>query len=89
MGAAGVSPPRMVRVAPGASNSSLGMNSIAIYMLVSFLRGPVQTWLWVFSGWALAPLGDIGSIIHYTLVLAVFCYMVYWMHKREIFLKVG
>jgi len=67
----------------------VGMNSIAIYMLVSFLRGSVKTWIWVFTGWALAPLGDIGTIIHYTLVLSVFCYMVYWMYKREIFLKVG
>ena len=66
-----------------------GMNSIAIYMLVSFLRGSIVSWLWIFTGWALTPLGDPGTIIHSLLVLAVFWYMTYWMYKRKIFLKVG
>ncbi|MBN2288168.1 MAG: DUF5009 domain-containing protein [Candidatus Glassbacteria bacterium] len=67
----------------------VGMNSIAIYMLVSLLRGSVISWIRVFTGWALGPLGDPGAIIHSTLVLAVFWYMVYWMYNRKIFLKVG
>ena len=67
----------------------VGMNSIAIYMLVSFLRGSIVSWLWIFTGWALTPLGDPGTIIHSLLVLAVFWYMTYWMYKRKIFLKVG
>jgi len=67
----------------------VGMNSISIYMLVSFLRGSIGSWLWLFTGWALAPLGDPGTIIHSLLVLAVFWYMTYWMYKRKIFLKVG
>ncbi len=67
----------------------VGLNSIGIYMLVSFLRGSIKEWVWVFTGWSLSPLGDIGAIIHSTLILAVFWYMVYWMYKRKIFLKVG
>jgi len=67
----------------------VGMNSITVYMLVSFLRGSVKQWVWVFTGWFLAPLGDLGTIIHSTMVLAVFWYMAYWLYKREIFLKVG
>lgn len=67
----------------------VGMNSIAMYMIVSFLSGSVKEWVWVFTGWILSPLGDPGIIIHSVLVLSVFLYMVYWMYKREIFLKVG
>ena len=67
----------------------VGMNSIAMYMIVSFLSGSVKEWVWVFTGWILLPLGDPGIIIHSVLVLSVFLYMVYWMYKREIFLKVG
>lgn len=67
----------------------VGMNSIAMYMIVSFLSGSVKEWVWVFTGWILSPLGDPGVIIHSVLVLSVFLYMVYWMYKREIFLKVG
>lgn len=67
----------------------VGMNSIAIYMLVSLLRGSVNEWIWTFTRPLLAPLGDAGTIIQYNLVLAAFWYMVYWMYKRSIFLKVG
>jgi len=67
----------------------VGMNSISIYMIVSFLRGSVNSWIRVFTGWMLTPLGDLGVIIQSILVLAAFWYMTYWMYKREIFLKVG
>ncbi|HUU28528.1 MAG TPA: DUF5009 domain-containing protein [archaeon] len=67
----------------------VGMNSITIYMLVSFLRGDIWSWLWVFTSGILTPLGNLGTIIQSVLVLAVFWYMVYWMYKRQIFLKVG
>lgn len=67
----------------------VGMNSIAIYMLVSLLRGSVNNWISTFFGWLLEPRGDLGVIIHYNMVLLVFWYMVYWMYRRRIFLKVG
>jgi len=67
----------------------VGMNSITIYMLVSLLGGSVNHWIWTFTRLFLEPLGDIGTIIQYNLVLAAFWYMVYWMYKRNIFLKVG
>jgi heparan-alpha-glucosaminide N-acetyltransferase len=67
----------------------VGMNSIAIYMIVSFLRGSVDDWLGVFTRGFLEPLGSAGVIIQSCLVLAVFWYITYWMYKRQIFLKVG
>jgi len=67
----------------------VGMNSITIYMIVSFMRGSVWDWLWVFTRVILGPMGDLGTIIQSVLVLAVFWYLLYWMYKREIFLKVG
>ncbi len=67
----------------------VGMNSIAIYMLVSLLRGSVREWTWTFFGPLLERMGDAGTIIHYNLILLVFWYMVYWMYQRRIFLKVG
>jgi predicted acyltransferase len=67
----------------------VGMNSITIYMLVSLLGGSVNGWIWTFSKPFLMPLGDLGTIIQSNLVLAAFWYMVYWMYKRNIFLKVG
>ncbi len=67
----------------------VGMNSITIYMIVSFMGGSVWNWLWVFTRGILEPMGDLGTIIQSSLVLAVFWYFLYWMYKREIFLKVG
>jgi heparan-alpha-glucosaminide N-acetyltransferase len=67
----------------------VGMNSIAIYMLVSLLRGPANGWVRTFFGPLLVNMGDAGTIIQYCLVLMIFWYMVYWMYKRRIFLKVG
>ncbi len=67
----------------------VGMNSIAIYVLVQMLRGNVDDWLGTFTRGPLGPLGDLGVILHSTLVLAVFWYAVYWLYKRQIFLKVG
>ena len=67
----------------------VGMNSIAIYMLVSVLRGSVRSWTWTVFGPLLERMGDAGTIIHYCMILMVFWYMVYWMYQRRIFLKVG
>jgi heparan-alpha-glucosaminide N-acetyltransferase len=67
----------------------VGMNSIAIYMLVSLLRGPVKGWTWTFFGPLLETMGDAGTIVHYCMVLLVFWYILYWMYQRRIFLKVG
>ncbi|MBN2288373.1 MAG: hypothetical protein JXQ83_03505 [Candidatus Glassbacteria bacterium] len=67
----------------------VGMNSITIYVLVQMLRGDIDSWLHVFTRGFLVPLGDIGVIIQSLLVLSVHWYAVYWLYKREIFLKVG
>ncbi|MBW7996091.1 MAG: DUF5009 domain-containing protein [Candidatus Glassbacteria bacterium] len=67
----------------------VGMNSIAIYVLYQMLRGSIDSWLWVFTHGFLGPMGDIGIILQAWLVLAIHCYFVYWLFKREIFLKVG
>ncbi len=67
----------------------VGMNCITIYMVVSFLRGEVNDWIGVFTRGVLEPLGPAGVIIQSCLVLAAFWYMLYWMYKRGIFLKVG
>jgi len=67
----------------------VGMNSIAIYVFHQMLHGSIDKWLWVFTRGFLDPLGDVGVIIQAFLVLAVQWYFVYWLYKREIFLKVG
>ncbi|MCE5270959.1 DUF5009 domain-containing protein, partial [bacterium] len=67
----------------------VGMNCITIYMVVSFLRGEVNDWIGVFTKGILEPLGPAGVIVQSCLVLAAFWYMLYWMYKRGIFLKVG
>ncbi len=67
----------------------VGMNSITIYLLVSLLRSPAKAWTWTVFGPLLARMGDAGIIVHYCMVLLIFWYMVYWMYKRRIFLKVG
>ncbi len=67
----------------------VGMNSIAIYMVVSFMRGEVNDWIGVFTRGFLEPMVAAGVIIQSCLVLAAFWYMLYWMYKRNIFLKVG
>ena len=67
----------------------VGMNSIAIYMIVSFFRGTVLDWVELFSGPFIGSWGDAGTVIQSTLTLAVFWYFLYWMYKRQIFLKVG
>ena len=67
----------------------VGMNSITIYVLVQMMRGDINSWLSVFTRGFLVPLGDIGVIIQSLLVLAIHWYAVYWLYKREIFLKVG
>ncbi|MFH1068753.1 MAG: DUF5009 domain-containing protein [Candidatus Glassbacteria bacterium] len=67
----------------------VGMNSIGIYVLYQMLHGSINSWLWVFTRPFLTPIGDLGTIIHAFLVLAVHWYFVYWLYKRDIFLKVG
>ena len=67
----------------------VGMNSITIYVFYQMLHGSIDPWLWVFTRSFLSPFGDLGLIIHAFLVLAVHWYLVYWLYKREIFLKVG
>ena len=67
----------------------VGMNSITICVLFQMMRGSINSWLHVFTRGFLVPLGDIGVIIQSLLVLAVHWYVVYWLYKREIFLKVG
>ena len=67
----------------------VGINSITIYLLVSLLRSPAKAWTWTVFGPLLARMGDAGTIVHYCMVLLIFWYMVYWMYKRRIFLKVG
>jgi heparan-alpha-glucosaminide N-acetyltransferase len=67
----------------------VGMNSITIYVFCQMMRGSINSWLHVFTRGFLVPLGDIGVIIQSLLVLTVHWYLVYWLYKREIFLKVG
>jgi predicted acyltransferase len=67
----------------------VGMNSIAIYVLYQMLHHSIDTWTWVFTRGLLGPMGDLGIILQAWLVLAIHWYFVYWLFKREIFLKVG
>jgi heparan-alpha-glucosaminide N-acetyltransferase len=67
----------------------IGMNSISMYLFFQMMRGSVNGWLGVFTGWALNPLGVFGVIVQSVLVLAVNYYVVLWLYKRNIFLKVG
>ena len=65
------------------------MNSIAIYVFYQMLHGSINRWTWVITRGVLAPMGDIGTILQAWIVLAIHVYFVYWLYKREIFLKVG
>jgi predicted acyltransferase len=67
----------------------VGMNSIAIYVFHQMLRGSLDKWLWVFTRPFLGSMGDIGVILQSWMVLAIQWFFVYWLFKREIFLKVG
>jgi predicted acyltransferase len=67
----------------------VGMNSITMYILYQMLRGNIDRWLWVFTRYILEPLGSAGPIIQQFFIFGVLWYMVYWLYKRNIFLKVG
>ena len=67
----------------------VGLNSIAIYVFYQMLDGSINSWLGVFTRGFLGPLGDPGVIIQAVLVLSVHWSFVYWLYKRNIFLKVG
>ena len=67
----------------------VGMNSIAIYVFHQMLHGSIDNWIWVVTRSVLGPMGDVGFIFQAWLVLAFQWYFVYWLFKREIFLKVG
>jgi heparan-alpha-glucosaminide N-acetyltransferase len=65
----------------------LGMNSIFIYSFSQVLRGWLDRGLGVFTGnfWYL---GDLGAIPQNILVLAVMWYMCFWLHKKNIYIKI-
>ncbi|HUU29069.1 MAG TPA: DUF5009 domain-containing protein [archaeon] len=67
----------------------VGMNSIFIYVFNWLMRGSLNEWIWAFTRPVLDPLGAPGTIIQSVLLLAALWYSVYWLYKREIFLKVG
>jgi predicted acyltransferase len=67
----------------------VGMNSITIYIIYQMLRSSIDRWLWVFTRYFLEPLGGAGPVIQQFFVLGVLWYAVYWLYKRNIFLKVG
>ncbi|HUU29337.1 MAG TPA: DUF5009 domain-containing protein [archaeon] len=67
----------------------VGMNSIFIYVFKGLMYGSINKWLLVFTGSAVAALGDPGTILQAFLVLAVEWYVTYWLYKHKIFIKVG
>jgi predicted acyltransferase len=64
----------------------IGMNSIFIYLFVRVV--PVGNIVGFFTGWIIKPMGDIGPVIAVLFNIAAEWMLLYYMYKKEIFVKV-
>jgi len=64
----------------------IGMNSIFIYLFVRIV--PVGTIVAFFTGWIVKPMGGPGVLLAYLLNIAAEWLLLYYMYKKEIFVKV-
>ncbi|WP_423126568.1 acyltransferase family protein [Gaoshiqia sp. Z1-71] len=64
----------------------IGMNSIFVYLFVRFVD--VERLSGFLFGWAPELWGDLGQFIHYVGLLALIWAILYYMYKKEVFLRV-
>jgi predicted acyltransferase len=64
----------------------IGMNSIFIYLFVRIV--PVGSIVGFFTGFIVKPLGDTGTIVAVLFNIAAVWLLLYYMYRKEIFLKV-
>lgn len=67
----------------------VGANSIAAYVLGNAFRPWFNSAFGIWSAWLRLPLGDVGFPILQSALFAAWAWLVlYWLHRRKIFLKV-
>lgn len=64
----------------------IGMNSIFIYLFVRVV--PVGNVVSYFTGWITKPMGDTGSVIAVLFTIAAEWLLLWYMYKKEVFVKV-
>lgn len=64
----------------------IGMNSIFIYLFVRVV--PVGNVVSYFTGWITKPMGDAGNVVAVLFVIAAEWLLLWYMYKKEIFVKV-
>ena len=64
----------------------IGMNSIFIYLFVRVV--PVGNVVSYFTGWITKPMGDTGSVIAVLFSIAAEWLLLWYMYKKEVFVKV-
>lgn len=66
----------------------VGMNSIAAYVVFQLFRGWIDRSILIFSGPAVEALGNWGSVLQATLVLAAQWWLFYVLYQKRTFFKV-
>lgn len=64
----------------------IGMNSIFIYLFIQIV--PVNSIVGFFLGWIIKPMGNVGELVSILGCLAGVWLLLYFMYKKNIFIKV-